>query len=158
MADEQSPIPGPALTPEEPRRGNLAESWREVGEQVRELGNRLALAFRASWSAERSADQEETVRNLRDDLRAAADRLDRVMRRVAEETEGPRTSAFKATREVSERSVAEARVTAISALRSLNRQLEVLVDRLEQERQPGAGGVHGPGEPPPEGETPSRSK
>ncbi|HUY99606.1 MAG TPA: hypothetical protein VMU89_04605, partial [Thermomicrobiaceae bacterium] len=96
--------------------------------------------------------------NLRDDLRAAADRLDRVMRRVAEETEGPRTSAFKVTREVSERSVAEARVTAISALRSLNRQLEVLVDRLEQERQPGAGGVHGPGEPPPEGETPSRSK
>lgn len=156
MADEQRPpeAPVPMPAPQEPRRGGLAESWREVGEQLRELGNRLAAAFRVSWSEERSADQEEAVRNLRDDLRTAADRLDRVMRRVAEQTEGPRTSAFHATREASERSVAEARVAAINALRGLNRQLEVLAERLEHERQ-GDGG--GSGELPPEESGPPRS-
>ena len=156
MAGEQTPAQAPVPVPEEPRRGSLAESWREVGEQLREFGNRLAVALRASWSAERSADHEETVRNLRDDLRTAADRLDRVMRRVAEETEGPRTSAFKATREASERSVAEARTTAISALRSLNRQLEDLAERLEQERQR-SDGESGSGANPPDQPAPPRS-
>ena len=55
--------------------------------------------------------------------------------------------------------MAEARVTAISALRSVNRQLEVLVDPLEQERQPGDGGHEssGPTANPPDQPAPPRS-
>ena len=161
MADNQAPIPTPPSR--EPVPGgeqhprSLADAWREVGEQLRELGNRLAQAFRVSWSAERSADQEEAVRNLRDDLRSAADRLDRVMRRVAEQTEAPRTSAFRATRAASERSVAEAREAAISSLRGLNRQLELLADRLEEQRRQESGS-DAPSETPPDEETsPPRS-
>lgn len=118
-----------------PKRGALAESWREVGEQLQELGTRLAAAFRAAWSAERSAEQEETVRDLRDDLRAAADRLDRIMKRMAAETEPQRSAALRATRDASERSLGEARSAAVTALRSLNRQLDALAARLERERE-----------------------
>ncbi|MBX6722936.1 MAG: hypothetical protein IRY92_06850 [Dactylosporangium sp.] len=140
-SEEQMPVPATPATPErmgEPSaRGeegrSLTESWREVGEQLRELANRLAMAFRAAWGSERGAEEEETVRNLRDDLRDAADRLDRVLRRVAAETEEHRTRAAQVTREASERSLSEARVAAVQALRTLNRQLDTLVQRLEQE-------------------------
>lgn len=139
-AEEPELVPE-AVSEQEARageRGALAETWREVGEQLRELGTRLANAFRAAWGEERDPAEDEAVRKLRDDLREAADRLDRALRRVATETEPHRARAVRVTREASERTLAEARVAAVQALRTLNRQLEELVTRLEQgaERAP----------------------
>lgn len=156
QGEEQTPVPATPATPEPATRGDegrsLSEAWREVGEQLRELANRLAMAFRAAWGSERGAEEEAAVRNLRDDLRDAADRLDRVLRRVAEETEEQRTRAAQVTREASERSLAEARVAALQALRTLNRQLDTLVQRLEQET--GRSGAEQPeGGPEPTGTT-----
>jgi hypothetical protein len=114
------------------QRRRLAESWREVGEQLQEFGAKFASAFRSGWAQESQASEEEAVRNLRDDLRSVADRLDRVMKRAASETEPQRAAAARATRGASERLLAETRDAAIVALQALTRQLEGLTGRLER--------------------------
>lgn len=125
------------------RRAKLTESWREVGEQLQEFGARFASAFRTGWSeesqqpaegqpaGERPESEEEAVRNLN----AVADRLDRVLKRAAVETESQRAAAMRATRGASERVLSETREAAIVALQVLTRQLESLTARLERVKQ-----------------------
>jgi hypothetical protein len=73
------------------------------------------------------------MRRLRDDLRAAADRIDTVARQVSSETAAERASTLKATREASQKSLDEARILTASTLRKLNKQLDHLAQRLERE-------------------------
>ena len=124
-------------------RAKLADSWREVGEQLQEFGAKFASAFRTGWSEEsqqaaegqpsvgRPESEEEAVRNLN----AVSDRLDRVLKRAATETESQRAAAMRATRGASERLLSETREAAIVALQVLTRQLESLTTRLERVRQ-----------------------
>lgn len=141
----QGPEQGPGASQTQTR---LAESWQEIGRQVSELFEKISAAFRVAWTEERhgSTAAQEEARGLQADLRAAADRIERVMKRVATETEEERAATLEATRGVSERTVSEARTAAISGLKSLNQQLDQLVKRLDQ--QPGERTAP-PTEPPP---------
>lgn len=144
MSGQNVPVPTGETTPEpvyvpedeEGRERGLAEAWREVAEQLRVLGMRLATAFRAAWQSESKteaqAEEEQAVRDLGDDLRALADRLDRVIKRVAGETEEERAQAARVARDASERSLSEARVAAVQAMHALSRQLGTFAERLEQ--------------------------
>ena len=116
--------------------GSKSDSWREVGEQIQGLVTRIAESFRSAWAEERSStpDDDDTARKLEDDLRASADRLERVFKRVATETEEERSATFKTTREASSRAMGDARVLAARGLRSLNDQLDQLAKNLERER------------------------
>ncbi len=142
---EVEPVEEPITAEEGPsaRRAKLTESWREVGEQLQEFGARFASAFRTGWSeetqqaaegqsaSERPESEEEAVRNLN----AVSDRLDRVLKRAATETESQRAAAMRATRGASERLLSETREAAIVALQVLTRQLESLTARLERVQQ-----------------------
>ena len=125
----------------------LANSWREVGDQVQDLFGRIANAFRQSWSEEQPISRPGGI----EDLRGAADRLERVVRQVADQTEQEREAAKEATRQASGRSMEEARSAAISGLRILNTQITRLLRSMEQE----SGGEHRqepPRQLPPSGE------
>lgn len=116
-----------------------SDSWREVGTQLQELVSRISASFRTAWSEERSAtpdqpENEETARRLEDDLRDSADRLERVFRRVASETEQERSATLKTTRAASSRSLGDARDIAARGLRTLNEQLDQLAKNLEREQ------------------------
>jgi uncharacterized coiled-coil protein SlyX len=128
----------PATT-EQPASGSeFGDAWREVGEQVQQLGSKLAAALRESWAATTKADDaehEETMRRLRDDLRAAADRVEHVLGEVKTETAAERARAYEATRKASAISLDEARALTASTLRKLNEQLDKLAERLEKERK-----------------------
>jgi hypothetical protein len=122
------------VLPEPQRNNELREAWREVGSQFQQLGTRLAAALRRSWEA--SGNQEasmETMRSLRDDLREAADRVDFVLQDVSEGTIREREATLRATRRASEQSLEEARILTAATLRKLNRQLDHLVRRLEED-------------------------
>lgn len=158
-----------AVTAEEVQsapRAKLADSWREVGEQLQEFGARFASAFRTGWSEEsqqtaegqttieRPESEEEAVRKLN----AVAERLDRVLKRAATETESQRATAMRVTRDASERLLSEGREAAIVALQVLTRQLESLTNRLEHIRQEEEGANTEPaplppGEPPAAGDS-----
>lgn len=132
--DEQSNLP--ATTEEPNRKEDLGDAWREVGEQFQQLGGKLADALKRSWYASRG-DQEsrEKMHRLRDDLRAAADRVDQVIHQVGAETRDERQSTLHATRRASEQSLEEARVLTAATLRKLNKQLDHLVNRLEDDER-----------------------
>lgn len=125
----------PSEHQEDQESERLSNSWRDVGEQVQSLFASIADAFRVAWSEERKPEQEgESAKRLEDDLRASADRLERVFKRVAAETEEERSAAFKTTREASGRSLGEAKIVAARGLRTLNQQLDELAKTLERER------------------------
>jgi hypothetical protein len=116
----------------------LTEAWREVGRQFQQLGNRLAITVRRSLVSRGSRERStETLSNLRDDFRATADRIDHVIHEVSEATEEDRTETLRATRRASEQSLEEARILTAATLRKLNRQLDHLVKRLDEEERRG---------------------
>ncbi len=119
---------------EEPQQERLTESWREVGGQIQELVSRIADVFRVAWSEERKVETEDESQKLEDELRASADRMERVFKRVATETEEERASAMKSTRKASDQTMGEIRVAAAKGLRALNEQLDGLAKTLERER------------------------
>lgn len=128
----------PVATGEHGDKRELGDAWREVGEQFQQLGGKLADALRRSWSAtEDDPESREKMRRLSDDLRAAADRVDRVIDQVGEETRDERASTLRATRRASEQSLEEARVLTAATLRKLNKQLDHLVKRLEDDQRQG---------------------
>ena len=126
--DRDLPVP----TGESTDDRELGNAWRDVGEQFQQLGTKLADAIREGWRS-RSSDEESeaAMRRLRDDLRAAADRVDSVIRQAKDETAEERRATFEATRKAGSQSLDEARVLTASTLRKLNQQLDRLVQRLE---------------------------
>ncbi|HEX3721422.1 MAG TPA: hypothetical protein VHV31_01445 [Nitrolancea sp.] len=126
----------PSFNGEDPQSQSPSDSWREVGEQIHGLVSRIAEAFRGAWAEERSSEptQHDVGERLEDDLRATADRLERVFKRVAAETEEERSATVKTTRAASSKAVGEARVVAARGLRALNEQLDQLAKTLERER------------------------
>jgi hypothetical protein len=123
------------LVPDPRRNQELRDAWREVGAQFQQLGTRLASALRRS--SQSSGDQKtasvEMMRNLRDDLKEAANRVDRVIQDISEETIADREATLRATRRASAQSLEEARILTAATLRKLNRQLDHLVRRLEED-------------------------
>lgn len=119
---------------DEPQQERLTESWREVGGQIQELVSRIADVFREAWSEERQTEQVEESKKLEDELRSSADRMERVFKRVATETEQERAAALKSTRKASDHTLSEIRIAAAKGLRALNEQLDDLAKTLERER------------------------
>lgn len=135
MQEHQTNCNVPVL-PERSPTNNLNESWREVGNQFQQLGSRLASELKRSWASSGNRDASaETMRNLRDDLREAANRVDHVIQDVSQETRDERNETLRATRRASEQSLEEARMLTAATLRTLNRQLDHLVQRLEDEQR-----------------------
>jgi hypothetical protein len=119
---------------EEPQQERLTESWREVGEQIQGLVSRIADAFREAWSDERQPGPIPTSQKFDEELRASADRMERVFKRVASETEDERAAAMKSTRKASDQTFGEIRVAAARGLRALNEQIDELAKTLDRER------------------------
>jgi hypothetical protein len=126
----------PTTNGKDPESQPTSESWREVGEQIQGLVSRIAEAFRGAWAEERSSapEQDDRAQKLEDELRSSADRMERVFKRVAAETEEERSATLKTTRAASSKAVGEARVMAARGLRTLNEQLDQLAKTLERER------------------------
>lgn len=136
MHDNEENANLPVATGERGGRSELGDAWREVGEQIQQLGGKLADTIRRSWSTTEGDDESrEKMSRLRDDLRAAADRVDQVIHQISEETREERQSTLRATRRASEQSLEEARVLTAATLRKLNKQLDQLVQRLEDDQR-----------------------
>ncbi len=119
-----------------PTQERLSESWREVGDQIQGLVSRIADVFRVAWTEERSSEEtaDEESRRFDEDLRSSAERMERIFRRVASDTEEERAATMKSTRKASDQTLSEMRVVAARGLRALNEQLDDLAKTLERER------------------------
>ena len=147
MADNGQKEQQPPEQPAAPDTEKLAESWKDVGDHIQHLFTSIATTFRQAWSQEQP--EGETQRGVQD-VRASLDRLERVMKRVAENTEPQRAKTLEATREASERAVQEARSATASGLKTLSDQLQQLVQRLEQQNRGGSSTDESTEQPPKE--------
>lgn len=144
MTDQQNPnqteTGQPAGTP------NTNEAWQEVGRQFQALGESLAAAIQAAW-------QNEEVRRQAQEMKSGLEAMVNDVGQAIKETasspkaQSVKTEAVKAAESVrtaGEETVQEVRPHLVSALQTLNDELQKLIGRLQSSKpQPG-------GEPPEE--------
>lgn len=120
------------------RWGDVAEDWREVGDEFKKLGVRLASAIRAGWRSDQA--QQQQLSNLGDQLRAMADQVEASIRSARQEAQAPETKAqvgrvVEAAKGAQATLVDELRDTIARSLRTLNAQLRDLAERIEPPRK-----------------------
>lgn len=123
--------------PEEPDRSwrDVADRWKEVGKQVRDLGERLGSAFKEGWETETVSDEEMT--RLRDRLRELGEKMDRAVDSVRAEVKQPETKdaakqTWGATRTASSELMAEVQDTLSESLSELNKRVDEFVQKRKE--------------------------
>jgi hypothetical protein len=120
---------------ESPSEEQTAEdTWREVGRQFEALGESLSKAFRAAWENEQT---QQHVRSMRDGLEKMVDKVDRAVKEAGESEQGKRLRAeaektAESLREAGEQTWQETRPELVSALTTVNAELQRLIDSLEK--------------------------
>lgn len=117
-----------------PEEQAAEEAWREVGRQFEALGESLSKAFRAAWEDEQT---QQHVRSMQDGLEKMVDRVDRAVKEAGESEQGKRlrTEAEKTAeslRKAGEQTWQETRPQLISALTTVNAELQRLIESLEE--------------------------
>ncbi len=120
-------------------------SWQEVGLQFQALGESLAQAMRAAW------ENEETQRRLQE-MRTGLESMARDVGKAVEDTANtPQGQKIRqeahhtadSLRSATEQTIQEVRPQLISALQTLNDELQKLVSRIENNPAPGSSTPHG---------------
>lgn len=129
----------PTVTREPSERQRADEAWRDVGRQFEELGESLSRAFRAAWESE---ETQQHVQSLQHGLEKMVREVDRAVKEAGESYQGKRVraeaeKAAGSLRRAGERTWQETRPQLVSALTTLNSELQSLIDDLQHE--PGSG-------------------
>jgi hypothetical protein len=109
------------------------ETWREVGEQFKALGESLATAFRTAWEKE---ETREHVRGMKEGLEAMVDQVGRAIEEASASVEGQKMReelerAAESARAAGEKTLQDARPHLVSALDTVNAELQKLIRRME---------------------------
>jgi hypothetical protein len=109
------------------------ETWREVGDQFKALGESLATAFRTAWEKE---ETREHVRGMKEGLEAMVDQVGRAIEEASASVEGQKMReelgrAAESARAAGEKTLQDARPHLISALDTVNAELQKLIRRME---------------------------
>ena len=132
MSDET-----PTTPPSEPSPGT-SESWKEVGKQFAALGKSVGEAIQAVWSNEQTQRQ---VKEVKAGLETMVSEVNTAVNKVtstpeAQKIKGEAVKAAQSAKAAGEQTVQEVRPQLITALRTLNDEMQKLIDRLEAEPSP----------------------
>jgi ElaB/YqjD/DUF883 family membrane-anchored ribosome-binding protein len=125
------------------------ESWREVGDQFRALGESLSRAFRTAWESE---ENRQHLQGVKSGLKAMVDQINQAIEDAGTSPEGQKVRqeaerAVESARAAGEKALQEARPHVLSAVRQINAEMERWAGKME-ERGPGA--EERPAEPAPD--------
>jgi len=109
------------------------ETWREVGDQFKALGESLATAFRTAWDKE---ETREHMRGMKEGLEAMVDQVGRAIEEASASVEGQKVReelerAAESARAAGEKTLQDARPHLIAALDTVNAELQKLIRRME---------------------------
>ena len=115
------------------------QTWQEVGDQFRALGESMAAAFRAAWENE---ENRQNLRELRDSLQSMATSLGDAVQDAARSPQAQRAEeelrkAAKSAEAAGQQAWQEAEPHLVSALQQANAELDKIIRRIEHRRQPG---------------------
>ncbi len=127
MSEEPTPSPTP-----EP---GTSDSWKEVGKQFAALGKSVGDAFQALWSNEQTQRQ---VKEVKTGLETMISEVNTAVGKVSSTPEAQKikdeaVKAAHSAKAAGEQTVQEVRPQLLSALRTLNDEMQRLIDRLEAE-------------------------
>ncbi|RLC62530.1 MAG: hypothetical protein DRI48_09470 [Chloroflexi bacterium] len=111
------------------------ETWHEVGEQFRVLGESLAKAFRTAWERE---ENRQNLESMTVGLESIVDNVGRAIREAAATPEARKArqeveQAVQSARVAGRKALQDAQPHLISALRRVNADLQHIISRLEQD-------------------------
>ena len=135
--DEQTHVP-----PENPTgqtRPPVEESWREVGERFKVLGESLAQALRSSWENE---ETQRVVKEMKTGLESMAKEVGKAVDEFSSSPQGQRfrqeaEQAGESFRYAADQTVQEVRPHLIRALTEVNNEQQKLIQRMEEKRPGG---------------------
>lgn len=112
------------------------QTWREVGNQFRALGESLAQAFRTTWQSE---ENRQYLQELRGGLEGLADSVGRVVQEASRSPEAQRAEdelrkAAQSAQVAGRQAWQDAEPHLLSALQQANAELQKIIDRMEQRR------------------------
>jgi len=113
------------------------ESWREVGDQFKALGESLSRAFRTAWESE---ENREHMENMKSGLKSMVDQVGQALEDASASVEGQTVrqgmeKAAESARAAGEKALEDARPHVLSAVRQINAELEKMVQRMEERGQ-----------------------
>jgi hypothetical protein len=122
----------------QPGRTPADNSWEQVGQQFKALGESLALAFRATWENE---ENQRRLHEVRTGLESMVRQVGKAIDDTAKSPESQRIrqeaeKTVEKVRVAGEQTVQEVRPQLINALEQLNTELQKLVDRMEKKTPP----------------------
>jgi hypothetical protein len=130
----------PKTTTENPTQTGPAaqSSWQDVGQQLQELGDSLASAFRTAWENE---ENQRRLQEMRTGLESMVREVGKAIDDTASSPQGQHfrqeaEKTYDKVRVASEQTVQEVRPQLINALQQLNAELQKLVDRMETRHTP----------------------
>jgi hypothetical protein len=109
------------------------ESWREVGDQFKALGESLSRAFRTAWESE---ENRQHLESMKSGLKAMVDQVGQALEDASASVEGQKVrreaeKAAESARAAGEKALEEARPHVLSAVRQINAEMEKWVRRME---------------------------
>ncbi len=136
--DEKLPMKSDQPTEEERSWRDVAERWKEVGKQVKDLGDRLGSAFKEGWATDEVSEEE--TRKVVDRLRELGEKMDRAVDSMREEAKQPDTKAaaketWDATRGASTELLDELRETLSEGLKEVNKRVDDLVQKRKGKKE-----------------------
>jgi anion-transporting ArsA/GET3 family ATPase len=136
--DEKLPMKSDQPAEEDRTWRDVAERWKEVGKQVKDLGDRLGSAFKEGWATDEVSEEE--TRKVVDRLRELGEKMDRAVDSMREEAKQPETKAvaketWDATRGASTEFLDELRETLSEGLREVNKRVDDLVQKRKGKKE-----------------------
>ncbi len=109
-----------------------SDSWQEVGDNFKSLGENLAAAFRETW------ENEEVRQKLRTSLDSLAEGINQTIEEAKESKEaqqvrGEMGKAAESAQEAGTQAFHDVKPHIVSSLRQLSAELKKMTDRLERE-------------------------
>jgi hypothetical protein len=109
------------------------ESWREVGDQFKALGESLSRAFRTAWESE---ENRQHLVSIKSGLKAMVDQVGQALEDASASPEGQQVRreaerAVESARAAGGKALEEARPHVLSAVRQINAELEKWIRGME---------------------------
>lgn len=129
MSDEptQSPPPENQVSP--------SDSWKEVGKQFAALGKSFGDAIQVAWN---NPSTQKQLQEVKTGLESMASEVGTAISKVSSTPEAQKlkaeaVKAANSARSAGEQTAQEVRPQLITALRTLNDEMQRLIDKLERE-------------------------
>ena len=126
------------MSEEKEGQASANETWEEVGQQFRALGESLASAFKTTWGSE---ETRQHLEKMETSLESIVDEISQAAQKMAdsEEVQKVKVGAEKAAHSAQtagQQTVEENRPQLLAAFRKIRTELDQMIKRMEAEEQP----------------------